>query len=262
MAEAIFSGMLSTKKVGCENITVGDIDTARLEQLHKTYGIAVLSTAEAAGYGKLAQGCDILFLAIKPQVARKVLQQVAKVISPDTLVVSIMGGISIAMLENQLPENPVVRVMPNTPMLVECGAAGIAGGSRAGAEDVSLCKEIFDLVGISYIVDEKAIDALTGISGCGPAFVYMFIEAMADAGVEQGLPRAMAVTLAAQAVKGAAEMVLKTGKHPGQLKDDVTSPGGGTIAGVHALEKGGMRASVMDAVEAGCRRMKQVGEDA
>ena len=152
--------------------------------------------------------------------------------------------------------------MPNTPMLVRKGIAGIAAGEKATKEDCDLGIELFNLVGISYLLPENLIDPLTSVSGCSPAFAYLFIEAMADGGVEKGLPRNMAIQLAAQALAGSAEMVLQTGKHPGELKDSVCSPAGSTIVGVHALERGGFRNTVMNAITESCDKMIEVGKKA
>ena len=152
--------------------------------------------------------------------------------------------------------------MPNTPMLVRRGIAGIAAGAHASEADSALGVELFNLVGMSYLLPENLIDPLTSVSGCSPAFAYLFIEAMADGGVEKGLPRDMAIRLAAQALAGSAEMVLQTGKHPAELKDSVCSPAGSTIVGVHALERGAFRNTVMNAVTESCDKMIEVGKKA
>ena len=173
-----------------------------------------------------------------------------------------MGGITLGFLQEYFPGNPVLRVMPNTPMLVRKGIAGIAANEKATKEHTDLGQEMFNLVGISYLLPESLIDPLTSVSGCSPAFAYLFIEAMADGGVEKGLPRSMAIQLAAQALAGSAEMVLQTGKHPAELKDSVCSPGGSTIVGVHTLERGNFRATVMNAITESCDKMIEVGRKA
>ena len=197
---------------------------------------------------------------MKPQAARTVLEKLAPALT-DQLIISIMGGVTIAFLE-QFCKGPVIRVMPNTPMFVGCGAAGLVRGTHAGKEELHTAVDLFSAVGKTYVMDEKMLDALTAISGCGPAFVYQFIEALADGGVEKGLPRAVAQELAAQTVMGAGKMVLESGKHPGQLKDSVCSPGGSTIAGVHTLEQRAFRGGVMDAVDAAYEKMIEVGKKA
>ncbi len=263
MCEAIISGLLHSGMVPPASITVTDPATSRLQYLNKKYGVATLEN-DAAGPGiqRLAQQSDILLLAVKPQVAREVLSILRDAAPPAGLVVSIMGGVPLSLLEEYLPQTPVLRAMPNTPMLVGKGACGLAAGKNATEQHCQLTRALFDAVGLTFLVPEKLIDPLTGLSGCGPAFAYLFIEALADGGVEQGLPRDMALQLAAQTLAGAAEMVLQTGAHPAQLKDNVCSPGGSTIAGVHALENSAFRAAVMDAVKRSCERMEEVGRNA
>eukprot|EP00956_Cyclotella_meneghiniana_P045425 scaffold368165_cov83-Cyclotella_meneghiniana.AAC.6 len=175
------------------------------------------------------------------------------------VIISIAAGITLETLEKALPGRRVVRVMPNTPCLVGEAACGFALGTLATDEDRTLVKTLLDAVGLSMEVSETLLNAVTGLSGSGPAYVFQFIEALSDGGVRAGLPRNVATMLAAQTVKGAAEMVLSTGKHPGQLKDAVTSPGGTTIAGVEALEKGGFRATTISAVTAATKRSMQLG---
>ena len=261
MCEAIIRGAVAGG-AGAENIFVTDLDLERLRLLSGECGVQTMQNdAENAGARQLAKECGLLVLALKPQVAHAVLPALASAVPPETLVVSIMGGVPLATLEAAFPENPVIRVMPNTPMLVRKGVAGMAPGSKAGPEAVQLAKDLFSLVGTVYLVPEKWIDPLTGISGCGPAFAYLFIEALADGGVEMGLPRELALSLASQTLAGAAEMQLQTGRHPGALKDGVTSPGGGTITGVHALESGAFRATVMDAVVKSCKRMEELAKN-
>ena len=176
------------------------------------------------------------------------------------IVVSIAAGIPIAKLEGALPIGTrVVRVMPNTPCLIGRGASGLATGSAASTDDARLISELLATVGLVETVPEPLLDAVTGLSGSGPAYVFQMIEALSDGGVKMGLPRAIATRLAAQTLVGAAEMLLTTGQHPGALKDSVTSPGGTTIAGLHAMELGGVRAALMDAVEAATLRSRELG---
>ena len=176
------------------------------------------------------------------------------------LVISIAAGITLKTLDAALPKSRLVRVMPNTPCLVGESASGYSLGPRATEADGALVKQLLESVGRAFVVDEKLLDAVTGLSGSGPAFVYVAIEALSDAGVRMGLPRDVALQLAAQTVRGAATMVLETGEHPGVLKDRVTSPGGTTIAGLAALESGGFRGTLIAAVEAATRRSIELGK--
>ncbi|RPF48969.1 pyrroline-5-carboxylate reductase [Hydrogenoanaerobacterium saccharovorans] len=263
MCEAIFSGIVASKIVPPQSICITDVNADRLSCLAEKYGVnTIVNTPDAAGAKQVIAQSDIVVFSVKPQYARSILQVVSSSFQPNQLIISIMGGITLEYLEEFFPANPVLRVMPNTPMLVQKGIAGISAGSKALKEHCDLGIELFNLVGISYLLPENLIDPLTSVSGCSPAFAYMFIEALADGGVEKGLPREMAIKLAAQALAGSAEMVLQTGTHPAILKDNVCSPGGGTIAGVRALEKGAFRATVMDAVDASCARMIEVGKKA
>jgi pyrroline-5-carboxylate reductase len=201
---------------------------------------------------------DAVVLAVKPNVVEDACLDIATIPS-EALVISIAAGIPLEKLESWLPNRRVVRVMPNTPCVVGEAASGFALGKLATENDGVLVKSIFGSVGIALEVDESNLDAVTGLSGSGPAYVFQFIEALSDAGVRVGLPRSVATQLAAQTVKGAAEMVLQTGKHPGSLKDGVASPGGTTIAGIEALEKGGFRAATISAVVAATKRSMQLG---
>ena len=263
MGEAIFSGILASGQVAAGDVLITDISAPRLEQLEKEYGVGTtLNDGANAGALQVIQKSDIVVFAVKPQFARPLLQAVAGAFAPTQLVVSIMGGITLDFLAEYFPQNPVLRVMPNTPMLVRKGIAGIAANQLAQGAYAQLGVEMFNLVGRAYLLPENLIDPLTSVSGCSPAFAYLFIEAMADGGVEKGLPRQMAIELAAQALAGSAEMVLQTGQHPAQLKDNVCSPAGSTIVGVHALERGNFRATVMNAVTESCDKMIEVGKKA
>lgn len=261
MCEAIFSGLIQSGTVSPERILLYDVNKKRLEDLKSRYHVTIAEPSEHA-YDDVVKWADVLFLSVRPQDAREVLSCVGPRLREDQAVISIMGGVSLSFLEGFIQNAAVVRVMPNTPMLVGEGAAGIALGARCTSQTEKIAKELFDAVGISYVLPEHLIDPLTGISGCGPAFAYLFIEAMADGGVELGLGREEALGLAAQCLIGAGKMVLETGTHPGILKDRVCSPGGGTIAGVHSLEKGNFRGTVMDAVVKSVERMGNVGKKA
>eukprot|EP01083_Nonionella_stella_P185227 674821_1 len=203
---------------------------------------------------------EVVFLAVKPQVMSLVLAGLAPVLTDSQLVVSIVAGIPLSRLEGALTRSPVIRVMPNTPALVGAMAGGYSLGKRASVEHGRIVNTLLSALGTVFCLPEKLLDAVTGLSGSGPAYVFMLIEAMADGGVKAGLPRDVALALAAKTVQGSAQMVLTSGRHPAALKDQVTSPAGTTIAGVHALEKGGFRAAVMDAVDTASKRAHEMGK--
>ncbi len=255
MAEALIKGMLSADVAKSRQMAVTDASPARLVYLKKYKNLNLVKSNQEA-----VRGADIVLLCVKPQVMDAVLAEIAGVADSSKLVISIAAGITISRLEQALTANPrVIRVMPNTPALVLSGAAGLAKGNRATNEDLALAQEIFSAVGRAVVVDEKLMDAVTGLSGSGPAFVFTVIEALSDAGVKVGIPRPLALELAAQTVFGSAKMVLDTKEHPAKLRDMVTSPGGTTIAGMHELEKGKLRAVLMNAVEAATRRSRELG---
>jgi pyrroline-5-carboxylate reductase len=207
--------------------------------------------------------CDVLVVAVKPHVVPDVLAELKPALEPRHLVISIAAGVTLATLLDGLGGfRRVARVMPNTPCLVGASASGFATPEKRpnSNPDVAIVSRLFSAVGKAYHLPEHLLDAVTGLSGSGPAFVYTFIEALADGGVKCGLPRDVAQALAAQTVLGAAKMVLETGQHPGALKDAVASPGGTTIAGLHALERAGLRAAAMDAVEAATKRAQELGK--
>ena len=204
---------------------------------------------------------DLLVLAVKPQSMKALMEEVRPHLTDRHLIVSIAAGVSLRQLAEGLgPRRRLVRVMPNTPCLVGASASAYTPGDAATADDAALVERLLKAVGVAFRVPESLLDAVTGLSGSGPAFVYLMIEALSDGGVRVGLPRDAATALAAQTVMGAAKMVLETGSHPGVLKDQVASPGGTTIAGLHALERGGVRGAIMDAVEAATRRAAELGK--
>ena len=266
MVEAIFSGMLSSGLVSKENVYITDISDSRLSYLKENYGINVIHSKESfenQGNLELLDVADVVIIGTIPQAAAGILTDIApKMDERMPVVLSIMGGVTLDYIENYVKKAHVIRIMPNTPMLVQQGAAGVALGKNATEEDGKIALEIFNSVGRAYLLPESLIDPLTSVSGCGPAYAAMFIQAMADGGVEMGLPRNMAVELAAKTLIGTGTMVLEKGLHPEILKDNVCTPGGGTIAGVRALEAGGFRGVVMDAVEGGMKRMIEVAEKA
>ena len=211
---------------------------------------------------QVAAEAEVLFLSVKPAQLDGVLSGLRGQIPRRTLVISIAAGVPLKKLAEGLGEDTrLARVMPNTPCLVRQGASGYSLGKHATAEDGKLVGRLLAAAGIAIEVEEKLLDAVTGLSGSGPAFGYMMIEALSDGGVRMGLPRSVATTLAAQTLRGAAEMVQSTGEHPGMLKDRVTSPGGTTIAGVQALESAGLRAALMAAVQAATLRSIELGTE-
>ncbi len=204
---------------------------------------------------------DVLVLAVKPQNMTDLLAEIRPVIAARHLIVSIAAGVTLRQLQQGLGGHArLVRIMPNTPCLVGASASAYAALDGTTPEDVALVDRLLNAVGRAFRVPEYQLDAVTGLSGSGPAFVYLMIEALSDGGVRVGLPREVATALAAQTVLGAAKMVLETNAHPGVLKDMVASPGGTTIAGLHALERGGVRGALMDAVEAATRRATELGK--
>lgn len=256
MAEALIKGLLAAGTARSEQITVFDVSADRLAHLKKTYNITTAKTNSEA-----AREAGVIILSVKPQVVERVLGEIAGSVDTSKLVVSIAAGVSLAKIEKALADGArVVRVMPNTPALVLAGAAALAGGKNATSDDLALAQAIFNSVGRAVIVEEKLMDAVTGLSGSGPAYAFVIIDALSDAGVKAGLPRPLALELAAQTIYGAAKMVLETKEHPGKLRDMVTSPGGTTIEGLHALEKGKLRATLINAVEAATARSKELGK--
>lgn len=224
----------------------------------RAFCAAVAGATLAENNRQVVERADVVFLAVKPQSCAAVYQELAGRISRDKLVVSIVTGVPLARLASELQTDRLVRVMPNTPALIGQGASAYAVGNGATPADGALVGQLLAAVGRSFAVEEKLLDAVTGLSGSGPAFVYVMIEALADGGVRMGLPREIALALAAQTVRGAAEMVL-AGEHPAVLKDRVASPGGTTIAGLAALEERGLRAALIAAVTAATRRSEELG---
>jgi pyrroline-5-carboxylate reductase len=255
MATALGGSFVRAGLVAGQNLVASDPSSeARQRFAQATGGEAVEGNTEVAGRA------DVLFLAVKPQQMARVTAELRGKLGPDLLVISIAAGIRLSVLAQGLGEKVrLVRVMPNTPCLVGKGACGYCLGGTAVPGDGQLVAQLLSAVGLAVEVEEKLLDAVTGLSGSGPAFVYVIIEALSDGGVRMGLPRAVASALAAQTVLGAAQMVLSTGDHPGVLKDRVASPGGTTIAGLQALEQAGIRGGLMAAVEAATRRSLELG---
>ncbi|HTU24123.1 MAG TPA: pyrroline-5-carboxylate reductase [Pirellulales bacterium] len=256
MARALAGGFVSAGLVAPQDILAADPDPAALDG----FGQTVAGFARCGSNAEVAKGADLLVLAVKPQQVGVALAEVASAVNGRHLVVSIAAGIRLATLAAGLPAGVrLVRVMPNTPALVGESASGYALGTAATPADAQEVQRLLESVGQAFRVEEKLLDAVTGLAGSGPAFVYVMIEALSDGGVRMGLQREVALALAAQTVKGAAEMVLISGEHPAVLKDKVTSPGGTTIAGLAALEQGGLRSSLIAAVEAASRRSIELG---
>ena len=256
MAGALLRGLFASGTVDKSRVRASDVRGERLAELRHLYGIATTQDNR-----ELALWADLLVLSVKPQVMDRVLDEIGATIRPETLVVSIAAGVPIRSIESRLHTGVrVIRAMPNTASIVLAGATGIAPGVHATDDDVALAKTLFDATGRSVVLDESLIDAVTGLSGSGPAYVMLMIEAMADGGVKVGLHRDTALLLAAQTVYGSAKLLLETGEHPGRLKDMVTSPGGTAIAGLHTLEAGGLRRTLIDAVENATLRATQLGE--
>ncbi len=258
MASALIRGMLSKNVATVESTCASDpVESIRMSLGDET-GIAVFDSNAA-----VAERSDVLVLAVKPQSMTQVYDQLRPLLRDNHLVISIAAGITIDGLAQGLGSGRrLIRVMPNTPALVGEGASAYAMGPGTTREDEAVIRACLEAVGRTVAVPESLLDAVTGLSGSGPAFVYMMIEALSDGGVRVGLPRDVATILAAQTVLGGARMVLETGLHPGVLKDQVTSPGGTTIAGLHAMESGGVRGALMDAVRAAATRSAELAAPA
>lgn len=255
MAEAIIGGLLARGMVSAGQVTVADPVESRRSLLQGRFGIKT-----TADNGEAVRTCRTIVLAVKPQMMQPALRSIGGFVTPEHVLVSIAAGIPCEILERDLPEGTrVVRVMPNTPALVQSAASALSAGKAARTEDIDLVLGIFQTLGTAVVVPEALMDAVTGLSGSGPAYVFLFIEALIDAAVLVGLPRSVGRDLVLQTVLGAARMCLETGKHPAELTSMVTSPGGTTIAGIRALERGAFRSLLMDAVEAAARRSRELG---
>ncbi|AGL02942.1 pyrroline-5-carboxylate reductase [Desulfoscipio gibsoniae] len=257
MAEALISGLISAGLVSPQQILVSDLSEQRRTHLADKFAVEVSNANNT-----VVTGADIVILAVKPFVMSEILEDTGSYFCPEHTIVSIAAGITTIYIERFLTgQLPVVRAMPNTPALLGAGATAVCCGRWAGDRHRDLALTIFGAVGRAVPVPEKLMDAVTGLSGSGPAYMYIIAEALADAGVRMGLPRDVALTLASQTMLGAARMILETGRHPGVLKDMVTTPGGTTIEGLFALEEGGIRAALYRAVEKACRRSSQQSGD-
>jgi pyrroline-5-carboxylate reductase len=255
MAEAMLRGLLRGDDFPPARISASGPRQERVAELHEKYGI------NATTDNRVPASAEIVVLSVKPQIMSRVLDEVGQAISPDALVISIAAGVPVSAIQSRLAAGTrVIRAMPNTPALVDAAATAIAGGEHARESDLADAKKIFDAIGLTVILEESQLDAVTGLSGSGPAYVFLILEALSDAGVKVGLSRRTAQLLAAQTLLGSAKMLLETNEHPGRLKDMVTSPGGTAITGLHTLEHGGVRTTLMNAVEAATRRSRELGE--
>ena len=257
MGEALVSGLVANGSTRPERIICTDIREDKLAPLAEKYGVRTLTDNLEA-----VRAADIVVYAVKPQILAKVLRQTADGLDMSKLVISIAAGVPLAAIESCLNKKlRLIRVMPNICAFVGESATAVAGGDNASRDDVKTAMAIFDAVGKTVFLGENDLmDAITGLSGSGPAYIFMIIDAMADAGVKMGLARQDALFLSAQTVLGAAKLLITSKEHPGQLKDRVTSPGGTAIAGIHTLEKGGLRTTLINAVEAATTRSKELGE--
>ncbi|XP_015900641.3 pyrroline-5-carboxylate reductase isoform X1 [Ziziphus jujuba] len=252
MAESIARGVVQSGVLPASRIRTSHSNPAR-RKVFESFGVQLLPRNH-----DVVEDSDVVIFSVKPQVVKDVVLQLKPLLSKKKLLVSVAAGIKLKDLQEWAGNNRFIRVMPNTPAAVGEAASVMSLGAAATEEDGDLIAKLFGSVGKIWKADDKLFDAITGLSGSGPAYIYLAIEALADGGVAAGLPRELALGLASQTVLGAATMASKTGKHPGQLKDDVTSPGGTTISGIHELEKGGFRGVLMNAVVAAARRSREL----
>jgi pyrroline-5-carboxylate reductase len=254
MGGAIIRGLLATDRLPRENLSFYDPDPARQKAMEDLGLEPALDQAEV-------MHSQVVVLAVKPQVMGEVLAQIKDFARPWHLIISIAAGVPLKVLEAAFPESRVIRAMTNTPTLVGAGMAALAPGRHVTVDDLTLARKLFEAVGQAVVVQENLLDAVTGLSGSGPAYVALFIEALADGGVKVGLPRALALSLAAHTVLGTARLCLEHNLHPGVLKDQVASPGGTTMEGLHVLEQGGFKGIVMSAVEAATFRAQELARE-
>lgn len=253
---AIARGVIQAGLVKSDQVIASDVSDSLREAIAQQLGIKVTSANHV-----VCEFADVIIVAVKPQILDSVVKEILQTLGDSKLLVSVAAGVPISRIEaNLLPGARVVRVMPNICCVVGAAAAGYAAGKHASPGDLELVGAILNSFGIGIHVEEKYLDAVTGLSGSGPAYVFLFMEALADGGVEMGLSREVALKLALQTVYGAARMALESSKHLGALKDEVTSPGGTTIAGLYALEKNGFKAAVMDAVVSATKRSQELGK--
>jgi pyrroline-5-carboxylate reductase len=256
MGEILIASLLKAKFTAPEQVMAFDAEGERLRLVQKKYGIK-----KASNNNHLSTQCDPILLCVKPQSMREVIEEIADSLNPSKLLISIAAGIPLYSIETYARKQlRLVRVMPNINIVVQEGASAIAPGNLATDEDLKLVKAIFDCVGKSITIHEPLMDAVTGLSGSGPAYVFLMIEALIDAGVLLGMTRSQALTLAIQTVMGSAKLLSHTGEHPALLREKVTSPGGTTASGLYKLEEGGFRKILMDAVIAATQKSKELGD--
>ena len=256
MGGALISGLVGSRSSAPENIICSDIRKDKLKSIKETYGVATTTNNR-----EVAKISEIVIYSVKPQIMASILKETASCLDMSKLAISIAAGVPLEAIEACLDNEPrVIRVMPNIPASVKEGATAIAAGKHASKNDLRLAKAIFDSVGKSVILEENLMDAITGLSGSGPAYIFLIVDALADAGVKMGLSREDALFLSAQTVLGAAKLLMETKEHPGRLKDRVTSPGGTAIAALHTLEEGGLRTTLINAVEVATKRSRELGE--
>ncbi|MBC8441782.1 MAG: pyrroline-5-carboxylate reductase [Deltaproteobacteria bacterium] len=257
MGEALISGLVLSKAAKPENIICSDISEDTLEAIQNKYKVS--TTTDNI---EVARKSEIVIYATKPQILGSVLKETAVALDQSKLIISIAAGVPLAAIALGLQkELRLIRVMPNICAFVKESATAIAAGEFASKDDVALARAIFDSVGRTVFIQENVLmDAFTGLSGSGPAYIFIIVDAMADAGVKMGLSRKDSLFLSTQTVLGAAKLLLESKEHPGQLKDRVASPGGTAIAGIHTLEQGGLRTTMINAIEAATKRSKELGE--
>lgn len=251
MAESIARGVVKSGLLPASRIRTAHLGSAR-RAAFESFGVKVVDLNN-----QVVEDSDVIIFSVKPQIVKEVALQLRPLLSEKQLLVSVAAGVKLTDLQEWAGHNRFIRVIPNTPAAVGEAASVMSLGAAATEEDGELIAKLFGAIGKIWKADEKLFDAITGLSGSGPAYLYLAIDALADGGVAAGLPRELALGLASQTVLGAASMVSKGGKHPGQLKDDVASPGGTTIAGIHELEKGGFRGILMNAVVAAAKRSQE-----
>jgi len=256
MGESLISGLIYARSSVPENIICSDVRKERLKSVKDAYGV-VTTTSNI----DVVKASEIVIYAIKPQIMASILRETTAHLDMSKIIISIAAGVPLAAIESCLNKDlRLIRVMPNIAASVKEGAAAISPGKHTSKGDLKLAKAIFDSVGKSIIIEEEFMDAVTGLSGNGPAYIFLIVDALADAGVKMGLSREDATLLSTQSVLGAAKLLLETGEHPGRLKDKVTSPGGTAIAALHTIEEGGLRTTLINAVEVGTNRSKELGE--
>jgi pyrroline-5-carboxylate reductase len=257
MGEALVSGLVQSQASQPEDIICTDVRADKLTDIQSKYGVKTSTSNTEA-----IELSEIIIYAVKPQILAAVLHETADYLNLDKLIISIAAGVPLAAMEACINKDlRLIRVMPNIAAFVKASATAIAAGQHTHEGDIELAKAIFDSVGESVFINENILmDAITGLSGSGPAYIFLIIDAMADAGVKMGLSRQDALFLSTQTVMGAAKLLMETKEHPGQAKDRVTSPGGTAIAGIHTLEKGGLRTTLINAVEAATQRSKELGQ--